>query len=297
MHLRRATRPLRHAVAHALARVVRFAARRSTRGIALRAGAMAGECLPRVFRASARRSILQIDHATGGRLASKDVRACATLVGRRLGENLADVLHGEWPRIAIDGRPHLDAALDGGRGAVIASAHHGPWELIPVALARAGYRVGLLTRPMRDPVWDDMLRELREDAGIRVFPRGTSLQEVVRWTSHGGVLGIAFDQRVRGARSAATFVGLPAPAVRGPVVLAERARAALLACTVRRTGEQALMATISPPIAAVPGHRDRTTRVLARHLDVLVRRDLAQWVWWHDRFSLPSSRDAASLAR
>lgn len=249
-------------------------------------------CAALLSRQAVTRSILNVNHVTGGRM-ERDARACVDVIARRVGENAIDVLRAQaprWPQVDIDGRAHLDAALAGGRGAVVVSAHHGPWELIPIALAAAGYRVALITRSLRDPEWERWISGMRESAGIRVFPRDTPIAEVIRWTSQGGVLGIALDQRVRGATESATFVGCAAPVVRGPVVIAQRADAPLLACTVRRLAGTTLRATMSPPIAPVHDasgriSRGRTARVLARHLDVLVRRDIAQWVWWHARFS------------
>jgi len=267
---------------HALVGITRRVLRRLPRPLACRAGGVCGAWIARVSRNAAHLSILQAEQATGSRL-GREVRGCPTIVARRMGENLADVLRAgpdEWPPIAIEGRAHLDRALSAGRGAVVVSAHHGPWELLPVALARAGYRVALITRPLRDPHWEALVTAFRASAGIRSFPRGTPLSEVVSWTSQGGVLGIAMDQRIRGAVDPGTFLGLPAPVVRGPGTIARRAGAPLLACTVRRVGPDALRATMSREIAAGP----RTSAVLARHLDVLVRRDVTQWVWWHERF-------------
>jgi KDO2-lipid IV(A) lauroyltransferase len=281
---------------HAIFHAARICARRAPRRAVLFVGARIGEIAARVSPGAVRQTILNLEHVTGVRIGA-DARASVRVIARRIGENAADVLRareGAWPAVRIEGRTHLDAALAGGRGAVIVSAHHGPWELMPIALAQAGYRVALVTRPLRDPVWEKWIGAVRREAGVHVFPRGTPATEVARWTSQGGVLGIALDQRVRGAVVDATFVGLPAPAVRGPVVIAQRARAPLLACTVRRVAPVDLVATISPALQPVTdargiARRDRTTRVLTRHLDALVRRDITQWVWWHERFSLDSA--------
>jgi len=59
----------------------------------------------------------------------------------------------------IDGREHLDAALERGKGAIIMIGHFGANQMIMPALGHKGYPMSQLSAP--PPVWADILRETR----------------------------------------------------------------------------------------------------------------------------------------
>ncbi len=68
--------------------------------------------------------------------------------------------------VAIDGREHLDAAVAGGRGAIIVTGHLGSWEVLAAALVHEGYPLCALARPLREPRLDRALAEHRRRMGV-----------------------------------------------------------------------------------------------------------------------------------
>ena len=59
----------------------------------------------------------------------------------------------------VEGREHLDAALDRGRGALVLIGHFGANQMIMPALGHLGYPMNQLSAP--PTVWADILRETR----------------------------------------------------------------------------------------------------------------------------------------
>ena len=53
--------------------------------------------------------------------------------------------------VSVEGREHLDAALAGGRGAIVFSSHYGSMCLAMIALAHLGYRVNVHRALTRAP--------------------------------------------------------------------------------------------------------------------------------------------------
>ncbi len=59
----------------------------------------------------------------------------------------------------VEGRPHLDRALEGGKGAIVLIGHFGANQMIMPALGHLGYPMSQLSAP--PTVWADLLRETR----------------------------------------------------------------------------------------------------------------------------------------
>lgn len=303
MSVRHHTRPLRRSLLTILLRAVTAQAATSpARAEAF--GAIAGSLLPRLWPREARWSIENVGRACGA--VPADVRGpLAKALSCTLGRNLAAMARGLAPvsaggpgaaalEVGAQGLARLDDACAAGRGAVIVSAHCGPWEALPSSLAAAGYRVGLVVRSLRDPALDAMVRARRSAAGVQLFVRGASSPaEMVDWVRHGGVLGIVLDQAPRGRSTEATWWGHPTRTAVGPAWLAARAGAPLLVATVATLpaspgATPAYALRIDGPVdgrGGTAGRRDvrRTTRCLARVLDAQMRRAPLEWVWFHDR--------------
>jgi len=106
----------------------------------------------------------------------------------------------------------------------------------------------------------------------------------------GRMVGVLLDQRTRAASVAAPFFGRPAPT---PVALAKLALwlriPVVPAAMVREDGAWVVrgLAPLLPPPDADPRCEADVAAFTARcneALEILIRRNLAQWVWFHDRW-------------
>jgi KDO2-lipid IV(A) lauroyltransferase len=202
----------------------------------------------------------------------------------------------------------LAPLLDARRGAVVASAHYGPWELLPSLLAARGARAATVVKPLRETRLDRLLVPLRTAHGVRLLRAGGGVRAALHALRSGEVLFIAADQRTRGRKTAGRFLGRPAWLPAGPASLAVLAQVPLLAAAIRRGRDGRLSLLISPPIAPGVGASRRAvidgmTERLSRTLEVWIREEPCQWAWFHERWkaqpdgAAPRGRGGARIAR
>jgi KDO2-lipid IV(A) lauroyltransferase len=110
------------------------------------------------WRADGRRAaIANVERAFAGRLAPgaarRVVRACYRAQTCEEVETYtfpALTRDGYRRLIDVEGREHLDAALEQGRGAIVFSYHYGSMCLAMIALAHLGYKVNVLARSIEE---------------------------------------------------------------------------------------------------------------------------------------------------
>ncbi|MGH8233065.1 MAG: lipid A biosynthesis acyltransferase [Rhodanobacteraceae bacterium] len=163
------------------------------------------------------------------------VRECLVETGRAVTEMAA-----VWGRGAervlelvreVDGLEHFDAALQSGRGLVIAAPHLGCWELLNYWLC-SRTPIAILYAPPRDRAWETLL--VRARGGLepeQVRADGAGVRTLYKRLAAGGVVGILPDQQPkRGEGQFAPFFGLDANTM------------VLLPRIARRTGADVLFA-------------------------------------------------------
>lgn len=87
--------------------------------------------------------------------------------------------------------------LSRGRGGLILTGHFGNWELMILAHSIYGHRVGVVNRPLRNPLIDDAVCSARNRFGNRSVPRKGAAREVVRLLRENWVVGMPLDLDVR----------------------------------------------------------------------------------------------------
>lgn len=105
------------------------------------------------------------------------------------------------------GLEHLDLALAGKKGVLLASAHVGNWELAGVTLAELGYPIHALALAHRDPGVDRIFRRRRQKHGFHVMPVGGYHRELYRILARNEILGMNVDRHFSGEAVEATFFG------------------------------------------------------------------------------------------
>jgi KDO2-lipid IV(A) lauroyltransferase len=120
--------------------------------------------------------------------------------------------------VRFTGLDHLDRALDGKKGVLLASAHFGNWELAGVTLAELGYKIHALALAHRDAGVDRIFRRRREKHGFHVMPVGGYHRELYRILSRNEILGMNVDRHFTGEAVEVSFF---ARRVKFPVGLAK----------------------------------------------------------------------------
>ena len=141
----------------------------------------------------------------------------------------------------VRGEDHLRAAMEGGRGVILVTAHTGGWETAGPLLKKEFNRDVMIVM-QREP--DAKAREIqdraRERSGIKIVHVGDEPLAVLPLLSHvrrGGVLGLQIDRAPDSMRSIeVSLFGTTARVPSGPFLLARAAEAAVLPVFTRRLG-------------------------------------------------------------
>lgn len=203
------------------------------------------------------------------------------------------------------GTAHLDAAVAGGRGVIIAAPHYGNWELLNQWLA-ARTPLAILYAPPESPVGEAFLNRVRADDShadggsaddqpprvTQVRAEAAGVRQLFRRLGAGGVLGILPDQQPKqGDGEFAPFFGTQALTMTLLGRLAARSGATVLMAYCERIDSHADGPGFALHLEPAPaGVADADPRVAVAALNAAVeriaRRDPAQYQWTYKRYSL-----------
>jgi KDO2-lipid IV(A) lauroyltransferase len=175
----------------------------------------------------------------------------------------------------------LTRALSKGRGAVVVSAHIGPFEAIPARLVELGFSPAVLVRESYDPGLDEMVDFHRSSRGIEVIHRGKSgaAIRIARALRSGRPVGILPDLGGRAISTLpASFLGQTVAFPIGPQQIARKAGCPLLAGTLKRARSDGQFALVFEEIDQ-SGTLAQVTRRVAATLAAAVSHTPEDWLW------------------
>lgn len=191
--------------------------------------------------------------------------------------------------IDLDGRNHLDALRDAGRGAILVSGHYGNWELLGAALVAHGYPTCYLVKSQRNKLVDRLQNEIRGRAGIGVIRTDGPITDMVRALKRGEFLGMLSDQDAGGAGLFVDFLGRPASVFRGAAHLAYRLKCPILIGFAVRQPDGRHRVIATEPVYPDPTWDEETavrtlTEIHTQRLESMIRKTPEQYFWVHRRW-------------
>ena len=190
--------------------------------------------------------------------------------------------------VEITGREHLEAALQLGRGAVLATAHTGNWELLGAALAMHGFPLVAVVQRQTNPAMDGFINEYRTKAGMHVtYKQG--VREMVKLLGAGKIIGLLMDQDNHKDGVFVEFFSRPASTPQGAAALGRLNNAPIVPAFITANPDGNHRAIIHPYLA-VQKTADReedirsTTQQLTRIIENHVRQYPQEWFWLHNRW-------------
>ncbi len=191
----------------------------------------------------------------------------------------------------FDGAEHLLAALDGGRGAMMVTAHCGNWELLCARIPVAGIPLTAAVRQLDNPGLDRLITSLRTRFGTEILPRGPSAgRKLARALSRNRVVGLLIDQDIRDVPGVfVPFFRRPAWTPSGAATLALRLGCPVIPTFIHRLPDGTHHAEVHAPLPLpVDGSlEDRIVELTAASTACIERQVRAhpdQWVWMHRRW-------------
>lgn len=176
----------------------------------------------------------------------------------------------------IDGLEHIRAALDAGKGAILALPHVGGWEVGGSWFVRQGFPLTVVVEALKPPELFQWFVDLRSSQGFRVIPLNQAAgMSVVRALRANQIVALVSDRDIAGGGVEVDFFGETTTLPAGPATLASRLGVPLLPTAIYFRG-RGHHAVVRPPVP-MQGDATADTQALARELEYLIRAAPEQW--------------------
>lgn len=189
----------------------------------------------------------------------------------------------------IDGEEHLRMALAEGRGCILLTGHLGFWEAGNFIFSKLGYSIGVVAKPMRNPLTDQYFLRMREMAGGYIINSRKGARRILKALQQKHLVGILMDQHV-GRRQGVQVPFFGRMAWTTPIIaeLAMKYRVPIVPAFCSWLPDNRYHLKISPMIMLegepTPERVVENTALLTRVIEDAVRKDPSQWFWVHRRW-------------
>ena len=200
-------------------------------------------------------------------------------------------------KVDIAGRENLENALSKNRGVILVSGHFGNFPLLLGKLAVEGYKAAGIMRSMRDSRVEKIFLQKRKKFGVKTIysqPRDICVNSTIQALRNNELVFIPIDQNFGTAGVFVNFFGRQAATATGPVIFAQRTKAALVPCFILRQKDDRHKIIFEPALDLMEGKDSKETVLIniQRLTDIIesyIRKYPAQWGWIHRRWkSQPS---------
>lgn len=191
--------------------------------------------------------------------------------------------------ITFFGLEHFDAARAEGKGVLALTAHLGNYDLMAMAVARSGYPVTIISKPLKNKALERVWMEQRSASGLNICLSRNSMRDIIRALRRNDIVGFILDQHARLDAVWVDFFGRPAATLRSMAVLAQRTGARVVPAFTWRQADNSHVIEVQPgldfesvgdPEADIRHNTERYTALI----EAAVRRHPEQWTWIHRRW-------------
>lgn len=192
--------------------------------------------------------------------------------------------------VRIHGEENLRAAMDKGKGAILATAHLGNWEYAAAWCAQSGYPINGLGTDQRDDRITKLIMDLRVSGGTKALGKATDLKAMCRALSAGEIIAVPIDQDAKLNGVVSPFLGRPASTPTGVAKLAGKYGCAVLPSFCIRSADGVTMDFHILPALEGRGGRPYGEDIQASIDDCnavisdWIRMYPSQWLWLYPRW-------------
>lgn len=187
-------------------------------------------------------------------------------------------------RTEIVGAEHLDRALEGGRGCVVALGHSGNWDAAGACMVRRGYRVASVNEALRPRRLFELFRAHREAFGVTIVGLDAPNLgvQLAGFLERNMLVALLADRDLHGRGVEVEMFGATRRIPSGPASLAITSGAPLVFCAVSTTAN-GWRVRLSPPLEVErTGDLKEDVRALTRRLAEGFERAIAEHpADWH----------------
>lgn len=190
------------------------------------------------------------------------------------------------------GRETLDRALARGRGALMVTGHYSNWEAIVWFVLRMGYTGNVVAKKYKFEPFNRLLHDFRASYGVTTIFQQGALRGCLKALKRNEMVGILPDQNLLKVSGVfVDFFGYPALTPNGPAFIARSSGAAVVPIFIRRNGFRFMdhsVYVLDEFSCRKAQDRDQeileNTAGISQIIEDWIRREPAQWVWFHDRW-------------
>jgi len=189
-------------------------------------------------------------------------------------------------KMSATGTTCIDEALVGGKGAVLAWIHYGPWEACGAWLNMNGYLTSAIYRPQKNPLTDRLFIDYRHQFGpnFRHIEK-RSIGRFIKELRENRVLMVAVDQKGGKRGTPVRFFNQTTSIAKGAAFLHLRTGAPVL-CGVPtvNAGKMSIeMSRLSlPRLTEVTQENVQTiTAAILSHYETVIFQNPEPWFWFH----------------
>ena len=181
-------------------------------------------------------------------------------------------------RVEVEGREHLEKAVERGHGAVICCTHIGNWELAAVVLAHWGYTLHAVAGIQLNRWLSPAVRETKSELAIHTVSPEDGFRKLLRALERGELIALMVDGDVYRHGTRVELFGRETRFPAGPGVLAQRTGAQVICGFCERVGPGRFRIFIEPALepASFPDSESLHAAVAAR-AERHIRQHLDQW--------------------
>ncbi len=195
-------------------------------------------------------------------------------------------------KVEMEGRENLEAALARKRGVILVSAHFGNFPLLLGALSVNGYKAGGIMKPMHDARMERIFLKKRDKFGVKTIysqPRDACVNSTISALRNNEIIFIPIDQNFGTGGVFVDFFGKKAATATGPIVFAQRTKAALIPCFIIRQPDDRHKIVFEREItlegaADTSGVIQANIQKLTNIIEAYIRKYPAEWGWIHRRW-------------
>lgn len=190
--------------------------------------------------------------------------------------------------MAVDGREHLQAAIDSGESMLLVGGHLGSWEMVPKAADMYGFKLHIVYRPPNNPLINRLIDKVRSNYSLGHYSKGKEgARGSLRAIGKGESVIMLVDQKDNEG-ALLPFLGSPAMTMTSAAKLALKYRLRVVpAQSVREHGHKCRM-IYHPPITLPPDDSEASVLALTQRFnDIIgewVKERPGQWFWLHRRW-------------
>jgi len=191
----------------------------------------------------------------------------------------------------VEGMAHAEKVLAEGRGAIVVTGYLGNWELLASYFAWCGFPVAAIARKAHGLELDEILVDFRKRQGVDTILRESpaSASQILRAMQANTLLAMLVDQDTRVQSLPVPFFGRSARTPIAAASLAIRSELPVVMAFIQRRSRGGHRIHVHAPLAIARSSDTAAdiqalTRVFNERIEEQIRRNPAEWVWWHRRW-------------